>query len=112
MVELKVNSNQWNAADNNDQKQIVEILKSEMGLPENTTIVPSDDVPEVIQDDRKVWGFPGNIIDPIIPKGNPIRDALCDTAAAAGLAACAKLSGPAFVACVAGVEAARRECKG
>lgn len=111
MVEVKVNSRQWNAADAATQDQIVSMLKSEMRLPDDITIAPSDDVPEVIQNDRQVWGFPGDFIDPILPPG-PIKDAICDAAAAAGMAGCAKFSGPGYVACVAGVEALRRDCKG
>lgn len=111
MVEVKVNEAQWNAVDPETQENIRKSLVDAKLLPPDVQIVASDQAPEVVQTEATTWGFPGDVLNPILPKGNPITDAICDAAASAGMAACAAYSGPAYIACVAAVEVARRECK-
>lgn len=111
MAGIKVNQAQWNAVDRETQQKIIEGMRRVGSLRGDETIVPADDVP-AFKSDSALANLKSPMGGAMFQLRDPFRDAACDITAAAALAGCAGLSGPAFAACVAAVEAARSACKG
>jgi len=103
MAEIKINENQWNAVSADEQRKIIDGLRSTGALQPDDVIVGDPSVPEITEETV------------FAPMWNPLKDlckAGCDIAAAAALAWCtANTAGVGLAACIAAAELARAECK-
>lgn len=103
MADILVNSEQWNSISEEERKRITEGLRKVGALRAE----------DQVKGDPAVAPFDENT--QFTPMWNPIKDvckALCDTAAAAGVAWCtANTAGIGLAACLAAAEVARQGCR-
>lgn len=104
MAKIEVNAADWNKATEAEKAQIVECLKKNRLMLESDTIIEK---PGTVEDGTiKPEGW--------IPKLPDIRKEVCRMgcdALATSAAAALTLTGPALVAALAAIEAARQACR-
>src|SRR5690242_16807152 len=97
MADIKVNSNDWEAASEQDRSKIRNVLTRAKLLQSDDRIVP----------DKDVGGAPTGG-----GGQNDLCKAVCDVAQAAAIVECNKLDGTAKELCIAVAKAAGDVCRG
>jgi hypothetical protein len=112
-MSVKINEKQWNALSDEEKASVIRELIEGNVITGADDIETSSEVEAFDEGKAKEFGASLQIDGAQLMGWNPGKDlcrAKCQIAAAAGAAACANLSGPAFAACMLVVNEGYRKC--